>query len=154
MGLACSFYNYGGNARKISKDLGSAAASTGNCEPYNTTDSMNPSILCEYIAGVAGCNMAIVSDGTVSKTYFITSVSYTTGGKMIVNLHVDVLSTYGGQILGCAAVCERTSNNDSINARIPDPQQHHYSRQLIDNYTLGEFNFNASNSPLILMTAG
>ena len=152
MGLSCSFYNYAGNARQISKTLGSASATTGTCEPYNTTDSMNPSILCDYIAGVSGCNMAVVSDGNVSKTYFITSVSYTTGGKMIVNLHVDVLTTYGGAIKGCAAVAERTSNNGQINGYIPDAQQHHDSRQLIDVYDLGSFDYN--NGSLVLMTAG
>lgn len=151
MGLSCTLYNYSGNARQIGKILASGT-STGTCEPYNMTDSMNPSILVDYIAGAAGCNMAIVSDGNVSKAYFITSVTYATGGKMILNLHVDVLTTYGAAILGCAAVAERTSNNGKINGYIPDAQQHHFTRQLIDNYTLGQFDYNSA--PLILMTSG
>lgn len=151
MGLSCTLYNYSGNARQIGKIL-TNGTSTGTCEPYNMTDSMNPSILVDYITGAAGCNMAVVSDGNVSKTYFITSVTYATGGKMILNLHVDVLTTYAAAIKACAAVAERTSNNAKIDGYVPDSLMYHDSRQLIDNYTLGTFDYN--NSYLILMTAG
>ena len=151
MGLSCTLYNYAGNARQIGKIL-TSGTNTGTCEPYNMTDSMNPSILVDYIAGAAGCNLAVVSDGNVSKTYFITSVTYATGGKMILNLHVDVLTTYAAAITACAAVAERTSNNSKINGYIPDAQQFHDSRQMIDVYDFGSFDYN--NASLILMTAG
>lgn len=155
MGLSVQFCYYGGNKNDIAKVYSSFYPAGGslNCEPYDITDSMNPSIICNYVAGISGWNCAIISDGATTKYYFITSVKYDTGVKMIVNLHVDVLATYAGSIRNCPAVADRSFSGSKRNYYVPDPKMYHDSRQLIDNYDIGgQFNYN--NGTLILMTAG
>lgn len=125
---------------------------TGSIRDTGSVDILHPVILVN--ADITNANYAYIPD--FGRFYFIdpSGIVAVRRGLTQVSMHVDVLTTYDAAIRACPAVCARTADNSKMIPHLPDTMQPHDTRQMQDNYTLGQFHFNPATAPLILITSG
>lgn len=85
-------------------------------KPFEDIDIANPRLIMNYDANVAKCNYMEIPEW--NRKYFITGVSVTTGNRMIISAHVDVLGTYADDIKTWDAYIGRSSS--SVNPYLSD----------------------------------
>lgn len=79
----------------------------------NNSNVINPSILCHVSAEtVAGYNYMEI--GAFNRKYFITEITALTHDTCMVQGHVDVLSTYAGDIRNLTGVIARQENKYNL----------------------------------------
>lgn len=94
--------------------------------PYEPLDDLNGYVILDYNSSYEQYNKAQL----YGKYYTITSHVKEIGGKIRLNLEVDVMKTYADEIKDCFAVIERTSADNvdtgekkiGWNAYLPDPK--------------------------------
>lgn len=90
MSLTVDYYNFSGNPKDVSKNLGTKVGTTSALVPYKPLGSITGEIILGYNATLYECNYCIM-DG---KHYFITDRERLVGEKMRMILRTDVLSTF------------------------------------------------------------
>lgn len=122
MAIKCKVATYGGNPRKIMKDLTMFNGATEiTISAYKEIDDLT----CEFILeghGYHGTNYMQVSwnDGEKVKYYFIENRVGMPGDRTKIKATCDVLTTYQGPIMAAPAIINRTSNADLVNNMLRD----------------------------------
>lgn len=109
------FYNNTSPVNKIGKELTITATLTG--ELREECDLINPSILINNSTVPTG-NYAYIE--AFGRYYFVTKITSVRNGVWRVDMHVDVLQTYGAQIKTNSPVLERSEF--LYNLYLPDNQ--------------------------------
>lgn len=122
MAIKCKVATYGGNPRRIMKDLSIFDSATEiTISAYKEIDDLT----CEFILeghGYHGTNYMRVSwnDNQKTKYYFIENRVGMPGDRTKIKATCDVLTTYSEPILAASAIINRTSNADLINNMLRD----------------------------------
>lgn len=87
-----------------------------NVKPFEPCDILEPKFVVEYNPDIYGANYCYCD--TFARSYFITDISILTAHRMLISCSVDVLQTYGSNILNCEASVIRSESVGSTD--IPD----------------------------------
>lgn len=121
--MTCNLYNSTDNPKTIGKTLTGGTA-VSSLKPYEPISELTGSILISYSGTKFDYNYISVdfsNDETPHiRKYFITDKELELGGKLRLILKLDVLETYGEDILECKAVYDRTNNVDKANVDLID----------------------------------
>lgn len=127
--MEIKFYRYNGLPQVINKDLGDPYIETAKGGSFNQPYSlMNPSItftgnltgnasgdlkLLFYNNGVNYIEITEENEGSVkSKFYYLMDYEYLHHNHIVVNLHLDVLMTYRGEIGDLNVILDRSSQSE------------------------------------------
>lgn len=92
---------------KMDKDLSDLATLTGTLK--NETSIIDPVIMIEgNVSSYSLCNYMTIPE--FNRRYFITNIRSIRNGLFEVHAHVDVLTTFAGQIRANAAIIRRQQN--------------------------------------------
>lgn len=151
MAFTATFYNCGEDARKINKSLGTVVG-TASCEPTGPVSSMTPTLICDYNGSIEGANFCSFG----GKNYFITNIEKATGGKIIVQCKVDVLSTYATAINALPAIAKRVGSEsyNLMSKYIVDPRQEFQAYHTIQTIVMGDLDPLGTTAGYILVTSG
>lgn len=123
--------------------------------PYEPVDDLNGYVILDYNSIYEQYDKAQL----YGKYYTITSHVKEIGGKIRLNLEVDVMKTYSSSILECVAVIERTAANnvktpaDEVgwNAFLPDGKNvRQVNNQELEVAFLGSNKFTYDSRPYLL----
>lgn len=160
MAFSISFHKVSDAYNVMNKTIPTATA-TSSCSPWEAVSDLTGRVVLNYVAGIEGCNYAVVTGDGRPRSCFITDISKDIGGKMTVTLEVDSLETYKDEIKTMPIVATRCSviakddGNVGYNAFIED------GLWVCDNTTLywlspdlmgGKFSYVEAN--IVLWTAG
>ena len=133
--------------RKLDKTIswiGSNGTATDfKCVPTDTCDILYPVLILAYSSTIAISNYAYIAE--LGRYYFITDPALITGGRIMIKLAVDVLSTYATDIKNCPC-CITRNQNIGINW-VPDDKLPYNTEITITQPTQGGFNTPFSRSP-------
>ena len=98
--------------RKLTKTItwitnGQGTTQDFSCVPTADCDIINPTIVLAYDSNIVDKNYAEISDW--GRKYFINDIQMLTGGRMMLVLSVDVLSTYDTSIRACNGTMTRAT---------------------------------------------
>lgn len=147
MSKTVQFKKYTGTPNKINKTL-SGVGDTKTINPTDFLDDQTPQLVMDYDGTIySGANYVIIGNDY----YFITDRGLDTAQRMVFELKKDVLETNKTELLQIDVIPLRVGND--INAFIHDDQDINAVYKDIQNYYIGELEFNAS-SPVILAAMG
>lgn len=110
------------------------------------TSIINPVI--EFSGSIpTNCNYMTIE--TFGRSYFVTDIISTGANRFEISAHVDVLSTYAGQIRNCTGIIARQRNN--WNLYIDDGSFKVYQNPIID---VKQFPNGFTTSEFVLAIAG
>lgn len=118
MDVKVDLYSTKSDVKTVSRDYGSPSMGNVSCSIYGPIDVVNPVFLLNYNKQVFQAN-ALKCD-TFGRYYFITSRELVDGGKMRVHCHVDVLKTYGSDILNSKALVYKTKGGSTTGKFLAD----------------------------------
>ena len=155
MAIAVNFWRFAGSPKRIDKVLSATPDLVKNAvTPFEPLDELSGYIIMEYNDIYKEMTMA----GIGWKYYHITDRTALPGGRIRLDLSVDVLYTYSSGILATNAYCIRSENvayqtpyivdsNAPINAeRLTAPKNGYQNGGLVDLAAYG--------SDMILITVG
>lgn len=97
--------------RKLDKDVATIMTVTGNFK--NPTSILNPVIVIEAdLSALTKCNYMTID--TFGRKYFITDIRSISNNLVEITGHVDVLSTYAGDIRRNNAIIRKQSNSYNL----------------------------------------
>ena len=147
MSKSVQFKKYVGNPKKINKTFAQSFTSK-TINPTDFIDDQEPQLVMNYDSSIYNnANYAVIGNDY----YFITDRGLDTAEKMVLYLKKDVLETNKTELLQTDVIPLRVGND--INAFIHDDQDINASYKDVQNYYIGELEFNA-NSPVILAAMG
>lgn len=150
--MTCNLYNSTDNPKTIGKTLTGGTA-VSSVKPYEPISELTGSILIAYTGTKFDYNYISIdfsNDETPHiRKYFITDKELEIGGKMRLILKLDVLETFGADILKCPAVFDRTSKTGIGNSKIKDNADI-FTEDL--NVTVHKFDQIFSNDSSIIVT--
>lgn len=114
-----------------------------SCIPTDTCDILYPSLILAYSSAILTANYADISD--FGRKYFITDTAILTGGRIMIKLSVDVLSTYSASIKNCPC-CITRNQNIGINW-VPDDKLPYNTEITQTQPTNGQFTTPFTRSP-------
>lgn len=124
---------------------GESGAKIFQCKPTDNCDILTPGIILGYTSDLAKCNYAYISD--FGRYYFVKDPQLLTGGRMLLQLYVDVLYSWASTITNSPGVITRASL--SAPTMIPDSQYPLYtSERVIQNAVFSNPNGYFSNAAL------
>lgn len=110
------FYTNKSDDRKVDKSL--TEISTSSVTYYKSnTNIMDPTITVDMFANFQKCNYVYLED--FQRYYFIRSITVSQQ-HIIIDLHIDVLKTYGSQIRGQRAIVKRQQDRKKANFYLDD----------------------------------
>lgn len=110
------FYTNKSDDRKVDKTL--TEISTSSVTYYKSnTNIMDPTITVDMFANFQKCNYVYLED--FQRYYFIRSITVSQQ-RIIIDLHIDVLKTYGSQIRGQRAIVKRQQDRKKANFYLDD----------------------------------
>ena len=110
------FYTNKSDDRKVDKNL--TEISTSSVTYYKSnTNIMDPTITVDMFANFQKCNYVYLED--FQRYYFIRSITVSQQ-RIIIDLHIDVLKTYGSQIRGQRAIVKRQQDRKKANFYLDD----------------------------------
>ena len=137
----------------VNKDLNTDTKITlNNVKPIEPCNLLTPSIVCDYTSNLSLQNYVFIS-AFGNRYYFITDVSVLSGNRCIINMSVDVLTTWSTGIKNSVGVCLRTETGPTY---IPDNKYPLITTKRyieLDNYPDTPFSLNPSY-PYVLTTIG
>lgn len=155
MATTVNFWRYSGSPKRIDKALAATPDMTRNAvTPFEPLDELRGYLIMEYNDDYYEMTMA----GIGWKYYHITDRTALTGGRIRLDLSVDVLYTYSSYILSTNAYCIRSENvayqapyiidsNAPVNAeRLTAPKNGYRNGGIVDLAAYG--------SDMILITVG
>ena len=95
-----------------------SSAKNYSCKPTDNCDILLPGLILGYNSDIVKCNYAYISD--FGRYYFFRDPQLLTGGRMLLQLSVDVLNSWPGIIKNSPGVITRASL--SAPTMIPDSQ--------------------------------
>jgi len=116
-----NFYRCNDDPRKLTKDLGTAVYTATNVVVKNDLTLREPSLELAYNAAIETANYLTFG----GKYYFIKPYGITraTGGRMLVQASLDLLTTYDAQIRQLPAISRRTEGYEMQDWYLRDAQQ-------------------------------
>lgn len=108
------------NAPNDADKVLSGEITKNNVHPVHPCNILQPTLEIDTSTALYSYNYAYIPD--FGKYYFMSPPTLTTGGKMIVQLNVDVLKTYADSIRQCPATIlrnERVPVNACIDSKLP-----------------------------------
>ena len=116
-----NFYRCNDDPRKLTKDLGTAVYTATNVVVKNDLTLREPSLELAYNAAIETANYLTFG----GKCYFIKPYGITraTGGRMLVQASLDLLTTYDTQIRQLPAISRRTEGSEMQDWYLRDTQQ-------------------------------
>ena len=96
------------DTRKINKAVNQITELLPCAVTEDSNSILNPRLLLKWNEGYIGANYAYIPE--FQRYYFIDDISLNTGGNCVVSLSVDVLYTYGAQIMQLTVTASRSSN--------------------------------------------
>ncbi len=116
--MTVELYKTSSDPRMLNKAL--TGAGSYNCKPYRDASVTTPQILLRVNnADLAGVNYMYIPD--FGRYYWVTDVTFLTGGRAIVSGSVDVLQTYAAGIRGLRVNIDRAQGQTEN--YIPDTSQ-------------------------------
>lgn len=116
--MTVNLYRTSSDPRMLSKAL--TDAGSYNCKPYRDASVTTPQIILRVnSADLAGVNYMYIPD--FGRYYWVTDVTFLTGGRAVVSGTVDVLMTYAGGIRGLRVNIDRAQGQTEN--YIPDTSQ-------------------------------
>lgn len=112
--MTVNFYTTSSDTRMLTKDLGTAYV-VKNCEPTHDCSVLTPKLILRYTSDLMSKNYAHIADFG-NRYYYITNIDVVPGGKMIIDLSIDVLQTYSASILSCTGTVLRNEMPNGFNA--------------------------------------
>lgn len=151
--MTVDFYTVTDANNVINKTLNAATKTTvSNVDVFNPSTLENPQIVLTKFDGVANKNYAYIAK--YGRYYYVTGVTFTSAGRVIVNCAVDVLKTYAAGILNCTGTATRSQSvgiNYVADNRYPTNDIH----RTIDMIRFPKTPFSrAATHPYILTTIG
>lgn len=110
------FYTNKSDDRKVDKSLTEISTSSATYYKSNT-NIMDPTITVDMFANFQKCNYVYLED--FQRYYFIRSITVSQQ-RIIIDLHIDVLKTYGSQIRGQRAIVKRQQDRKKANFYLDD----------------------------------
>lgn len=102
-----TFYQNLSDKRTINKTL--TIDYTLDCQLLEPTSATDPEIIIDMTEGLYQYNYCYIP--YFSRYYYITDMVAIDGARMSIKLHVDVLMSFGSQILNCDVNSRRNENN-------------------------------------------
>lgn len=141
--------------RKLTKTItwiGTQERTTSfNCNPTEACDIINPTLILAYDSNLINKNYARITDW--NRNYFINDIQMLTGGRMLLALTVDVLSTYDTSIRACNGCIVRATW--AGRNMIPDDQfPLNTNQRNVYVATFSKRPFSATEASFILQTVG
>lgn len=116
--MTVNLYKTSSDPRMLNKSL--AGVGTYDCKPYQDASVTAPQILLRVnSADLAGVNYMYIPD--FCRYYWVTDVTFMTGGRAVVSGSVDVLMTYAAGIRGLGVNIDRAQG--LTENYIPDTSQ-------------------------------
>lgn len=117
--MTVKFYKTENAPNVVNKVLTDEVSKT-NVHPVHPCSILQPTLEIDANTSLYSYNYAYIPD--FDRSYFMSAPTLTTGGKMIVQLNVDVLKTYANSIRQCYATIlrnERVPVNACIDNKLP-----------------------------------
>jgi hypothetical protein len=114
--MVVNFYKCGDAPNVAHKTLTGAITRT-NVHPVHPCNLLQPVLEIDRDTTLYNYNYAYILD--FEKYYFMSPPTLTTGGKMIIQLSVDVLTTFINDVSNCDAIVLRNENAPTL---VPDSQ--------------------------------
>lgn len=114
-----------------------------NCIPTDDCDMLYPTLILGYDSNIMTCNYAKITDWGMY--YFLNNKTLLTGGRMMITLAVDVLTTYDADIRNCPC-CITRNENIGINW-VPDDKLPYNTEITFSQPTQGQFSTPFTRSP-------
>lgn len=146
------FYRCTADNRVVDKTNFLVRQDTKNCDFYNQTGVMHPSILLSYDSNVVNnCNYFHIAEW--GRWYYITGIEVMPGGRMVVTGSEDVLFSNKDQILALDAYVVRTENDAKSNKLVTDGKHPIQANRHCHTIKWTNNRFNAvSTDPVYLLT--
>lgn len=113
------FYKCTADNRIVDKTNYLEQRATKNCDFFNQTGVMHPSILLSYDSAIVNnSNYFYIAEW--GRWYYITGIEVMPGGRMVVTGSEDVLFSNKDEILALNAYVVRTENSEKSNSLIVD----------------------------------
>lgn len=113
------------------------------------TSVINPTFIVNTFTGYHKCNYIKCDD--LGRNYYINNIELIPGGRVALQCHVDVLTSYRSEILNCTGIVDKQENMSNSSRYIDDGSYIMESRDRIESYN---FNNGFTSSAHILITAG
>lgn len=113
--MNADFYDYQGENNVIVKKLNNdnKIGSVATITPYQPLSDLTGTIILTYNQTIFRANYCILNYGTdqtpLPKNYFVIDRQLIQGGKMILTLMCDVLTTFQTQVLDMQVLCRRSA---------------------------------------------
>lgn len=146
------FYKCTADNRVVDKTSFLTQQSTKECNFFNQTGVMHPSILLAYDSNiVTDCNYFRISSW--NRWYYITGIEVMSGGRMVVTGSEDVLFSNKDEIRALNAYVVRTELTDKSNKLVVDSKHPVQSNRCCNTIKWQTAKFNATSSdPVYLLT--
>lgn len=144
--FTCNLYISNSEKNKVDKNL-TLLEEKVNCIYKDDTNVLNPTILLEFSEQIKNVNYIYLSDK--NRYYFITNKKMTNGGKIALELEVDVLTSFKSEIRNIEATITRNENKK--NGYLVDNQYKVYAYEQV---VCKSFPRGLTNDSIILMTVG
>lgn len=123
-----------------------------NVDVINPSTIEGPQLVLKNFDGVSGKNYCYIAK--YNRWYYVTGITFTTAGRVVVNCAVDVLKTYAAKIKQCTGTATRSQSvgmNHITDNRYPINNVH----RVIDMLAYPKTPFTRfPSSPYILTTIG
>lgn len=144
--FTCNLYISNSEKNKVDKNL-TLLEEKVNCIYKDDTNVLNPTILLEFSEQIKNANYIYLSDK--NRYYFVTNKKMTNGGKIALELEVDVLTSFKTEIRNIEATITRNENKK--NGYLVDNQYEVYAYEQV---VCKSFPRGLTNNSIILMTVG
>lgn len=101
--MVINFYKCNDDPRTLNKQLTDMISY--DCEIYDACSIQNPQIIIEYSNALVDYNYFYIPDW--QRYYFLNTMVTDSGGKLIINMTIDVLMSHKENIKLCNAYCAR-----------------------------------------------
>lgn len=147
--MIVDFYSNLSDNRVVSKNL-SLMKEGVNFILKMPTNSDSPQLDLKKDDDILNSNYCYIRD--FGKYYFIESIDFVEGGRIIINCHIDVLQTFGDEIRSLYTFVER--QEFKYNPYIVDPELPVKSSRVIGVQLLGELGNPSGNNVALTVSGG
>lgn len=144
--FTCNLYISNSEKNKVDKNL-TLLEEKVNCIYKDDTNVLHPTILLEFSEQTKNANYIYLSDK--NRYYFITNKKMTNGGKIALELEVDVLTSFKTEIRNIEATVTRNENKKNGYLVDKDYEVFAYEQVVCKSFPHG-----LTNNSIILMTVG